>query len=656
MGLITIKIVMTIANSFAAKFTVAFVAIAMMFSVVAPAQAMTDAERDAAIDALMAEINALKAEGGETMTSSSDVCPYTWTRSLNMGATGSDVMKLQAFLNADAATAVAVSGAGSAGMETEYYGPATGAAVMKFQEMYRSDILAPLNLVNATTYFGPSTMAKANALCVSAPEVEEEGEEGEEEEETGSESLGNDEGSITVTGASSDESNLEEGMEGGILGFDVEIEGDVEINRVDVYAEVVDSTTASDNADDYFTEASLWVDGDKVATIDVDDFDTDNYTVVANGATTDEEYRLRFSGLDLVFADGDEPEFQVAFEVVNSLDSADLAADWNVELDSIRFVDGQGFTDSEDGLGETDSFGFDAEEVAELDITDSSDNPDATTLLIDDADDESDEYEVFMFEIEEKNGVDVTVEDLTFTVTTTGETDEAEVVEEMILYHGSTELDSDSVPTGGVVTFENLGIEIDADSTEEFTIAMIFKGADYAGLASDVKVELTSIDDAEDARGYDEGDMTIGGEGLESNVHTLRTVVPVVSDTSFDNDRNEAGDAGTISFEFTIGAEDDDYDFAVANKAAVDGTSDDIRFTTTGTDLTIDVASITKVSGDATATGAGWTIADGDEATFIMDVTFTTVDAGDNGTYRVTVDTVGGIEIDETSTGMNLTF
>jgi hypothetical protein len=397
------------------------------------------------------------------------------------------------------------------------------------------------------------------------------------------------------------------------------------------------------------------VDDEEVAELDVNDFDDDDYSGnVTNGTTDDKEYRLRFSNLGLVFADGDEPEFQVGFEVRSSLDSDDLDADWTVALDSARYADGKGFTDTYEASGVEDSFGFDEEETADLDIQASSDNPDASTLKIDDGDDVSDEYEVFVFEIEENNGVDVTIQDLRFTITTTGETDEAQVVDEAILYMGSTELASESVPTGGVVNFENLDTEIAGDETQEFTLALVFKGSDDAGTGSGVSVAFTSVREAEDENGNDEGEMSISGTP-SSETHALRTVVPVVSDTSFSVDRNEAGDAGTISFEFTIGAEDDDYDFNIANKADVDGSTDDVRFSLTGTDTSIATATITKVSGDATSDGSGWVIADGDEATFVLDVVFTTVNSSDNGTYRVTVDTVGGIEVDETSSGMSLT-
>ncbi len=623
---------MTIANSFAAKLAVAFVAIAMMVSVAAPAKAASDTDLQAQIDALMATIAALQAQlgiAGDASASSSDVCPYTWTRSLSMGDTGSDVMKLQQFLNSDPATQVAVSGAGSPGNETEYYGPATGAAVAKFQEMYRADILSPLGLVNSTTFFGPSTRAKANALCV-APAMDDAADDATDSTDDAADdstmddgpTLGNGEGSIdSVSGTSPDESNLEEGTEGGVLAFDVEIEGDVEINRIDVYAEADDGLSYSDNADDYFTEASLWVDGDKVATVDVNDFDTDNYSVVANGANADEEYRIRFSGLDLVFADGDDPEFQVAFKVVNNLDSADLAGDWNLTMNSIRYVDGEGFTDT-DTTVVTDSFGFDAEEVAELKISTSANDPEASVLEVE-ADDRSGEIEVFVFEIEEKNGVDVTVEDLSVTITTIGTANQSVVVDEAILYNGSTELGAESVPNGGVVTFENIGLDIDADETVELTVKLVFNQTQDYNEGDQVSVAITSTDivDAVDANGNDEVDMTRSGSAT-SETHELRSTGITVAVTSADtavtvDDGPVAGNPDTVTFtwnlDITAFGDDDVYvtsDFA--NIVSALAGADDVEMAyaievSTGSSTTGNSGTITSAADEVAGAGSAYT-------------------------------------------------
>jgi Putative peptidoglycan binding domain len=83
----------------------------------------------------------------------------TWSRSLKSGSKGADVKDLQIFLNMCADTKVSMSGAGSAGMETTTFGPATKAAVMKWQ-MARG-------VTPASGLFGPLSRAKAAMLQAS---------------------------------------------------------------------------------------------------------------------------------------------------------------------------------------------------------------------------------------------------------------------------------------------------------------------------------------------------------------------------------------------------------------------------------------------------------------------------------------------------------
>ncbi|MGB2580273.1 MAG: IPT/TIG domain-containing protein [Minisyncoccia bacterium] len=87
-----------------------------------------------------------------------------FARTLSLGSRGEDVRELQKFLNIDSYTTVAVSGAGSLGNETDYYGPATKRAVIKFQEKYRNDILEPIGLSFGTGVFGSGTRVKVIAL------------------------------------------------------------------------------------------------------------------------------------------------------------------------------------------------------------------------------------------------------------------------------------------------------------------------------------------------------------------------------------------------------------------------------------------------------------------------------------------------------------
>lgn len=62
------------------------------------------------------------------------------TQDLQKGMTSSEVKILQEFLNTDTATRVSLSGIGSKGFETTYFGSLTETAVRKFQEKYKGEL------------------------------------------------------------------------------------------------------------------------------------------------------------------------------------------------------------------------------------------------------------------------------------------------------------------------------------------------------------------------------------------------------------------------------------------------------------------------------------------------------------------------------------
>ena len=89
---------------------------------------------------------------------------FRFDANLSKGADNSDVRCLQIILNLDSDTRVTASGDGSPGNETTTFGPATEAAVKKFQEKYRDDILTPAGLLSATGTVGPNTILKLNQI------------------------------------------------------------------------------------------------------------------------------------------------------------------------------------------------------------------------------------------------------------------------------------------------------------------------------------------------------------------------------------------------------------------------------------------------------------------------------------------------------------
>jgi hypothetical protein len=123
------------------------------------------------IEQLLDEISNIKAklENFRNQLKKPEVCfGIVFQRTLREGMRGNDVKCLQALLNTDPETQVALNGAGSPNNETIYFGPLTKRAVIKFQEKYASEILNPLFLSKGTGIVGPRTIIHLNFLLTSS--------------------------------------------------------------------------------------------------------------------------------------------------------------------------------------------------------------------------------------------------------------------------------------------------------------------------------------------------------------------------------------------------------------------------------------------------------------------------------------------------------
>ena len=656
---------MTIANTFAAKLFVGFVAIAMALSLVAPAQAQTEEELQAQIDSLMATINALQSQLGQapaTGGSSASVCPYAWTRSLSTGSTGADVMALQQFLNASADTQVAPAGsAGSPGMETQYYGPATAAAVSNFQVKYRDSILTPVGLVNPTGYFGPSSMAKANELCSkAAPGGSSDSDEDEDEDEDVE--LSGEAALETFEIDDADDSDIQEGDE------DVEVavltvefaDGDAQISRLDI---VLDGGDEEERPWNVFEDVTLWVDGDKVATKSADS---------KSDYLGDEDLgKLRFTNLNIVGMEDEEFDIVVAVTVQNTVKGSDDGEPWTVGVDSIRFFDA-------DGVATTETSGYDAfSNVADFTILEagaddearirkSSSNPDSTTLKVEDNTKKSDEYDVFIFDIEvEEDSSDLELDDAVVSILISNPAGAGAITADDVIADAYLEIDGKRVKgsaesgtgageldyvinnnaTGTVeYTFDFKGLDLEADERYEAVLSVVFKGQNNGTNYENGVTVKGTVDGSEwEVEGVNISNALTGTQ--TGNEHTLSTVVPVITGVKTNNTQaNNQSNSGSIIFEFKIEAEDDDVTItrtALNNAATLTSSA--------STSLTKPTPSLTKISGDATGGPTDYTIAEGDSATFRLTYTFTTANTDNNGDYTINLSHIAGEKVDITS-------
>lgn len=621
---------MTLTKDIAAKFAIAIVAVAMVLSAFAPvANAQTTEDLQKMINDLLAQVATLQSQVGQGATSvASGVCPYTWTRDLAQGATGADVMKLQQFLNADADTRVAAEGAGSVGMETEYYGPATAAAVSKMQVKYRAEILSPANLVNPTGYFGPSSRAKANAVCVVAPTTPTTPTtpvDGEEEEEEESVTLSGEASLAALDISSADEDEIEEGAEDApVAEVTVEFEdGDAEISRLDV-------SIASSSVDswDVLESVSLWVDGDMVAEKDASD--EDDYQDEDTGT-------LRFSGLDIVAMEDEELDIIVAVTLQNNIDSDDMTT-FMVSVNSIRFFDADGVATTEDadhdlGTAGTDGTDGTAEMVEfsieeagfedEIIVKTSSNDPDSSTIQVED-NKKSDFVHVFSFDIDTDDSInDIELNEVIVKVATTGAAYTALVDDAELEIDGVT-IDDFEVDVDGelaILTFDVDGdVTVDAGDRVEAKLMLRFKpltveGATVkASISGAAAVAGEGADDV-DSTGAATGDThTLRSTGVDVSADTDSAVVTVVD--SADNDyATYKVVLDVTAFEQSV--------FIPINSASttwklVDGNGDDI--TTPAASTTVVVTSSAEEGGEG---NAFFEINEGETETVTVTVTYT---------------------------------
>ncbi len=606
------------------------------------AQVPTQAELEAAgfTEAEIALFMSLT--GGTTTTTSSTNrgCDVDYLRDLSMGATGADVMNLQEFLN-DAGFTVSVSGAGSVGMETMYFGPATKAAVTSFQNANAATILTPIGLTMGTGYFGAGTRSAVRMQCANTTTPTTPGEPTEPGETDG---LSGGEASLEdFEMDKGSDRDVEEGQSGEVaeITFDVE-DGDARVSRLDLTFTTAAAGSEEDEPWDTFDTITLLdEDGDEIASEDVSDED--------DWLDEDSPFVFRFSGLDYVVREGDTATIVVAVELQGSIDSASTTIPWTVyvDTDDVRAIDSEGINQYVGDSAQTVTFDV-VEEGADdaLTLKTSTDDPEPATIEVD-SNDESDEYAIFIFDAEvEEDSSDLEVDKVYASVTVTNPTGgdasitANDVISRVYLEIDGEKVEGDAVSTGtadtqlnhviadtesNAVRFEfdfdkdlTLDGSDDDDTEYEAVLSVEFEAQDSAyDLETTVQGSVTSTDVAAwQVEGND--DVTVAGTPT-GEVHTLALygVDASFSSEAFREVGNDS-DVGEFTLKFTVKAVGEDlYIDKTTGTAATNGIQYSIS-----TDA---AAAAESVSASTTSTadtvGGEWFIAEDDTETFTLKVT-----------------------------------
>jgi len=519
-------------------------------------------------------------------------------------------------------------------METEYFGPATAAAVSKFQVMHRAEVLTPAGLVNPTGYFGPGTRAKANALCVATTGGSTTG-----GSTTGGSTTGGDDNSSSelsgeatlgeATLDSADDDEIEEGSEDApIAELTVNFnDGDASISRLDVK---VNPAPTSTDPWEVLETVSIWVDGDMVAEMDASD----------KGEYQDDDMTLRFSGLDIVAMEDEDLDITIAATVQDGVDSGDQGV-IAVSVPTMRYYDADGVAETENSLDDigTETVSVTVGEAGqddELTVKAASSDPDATTLKVED-NKKSDWYTVFAFDLDTDESVnDIVLNEVPVTVVLSTSTFANRIDDYELVIDGTTIDTLVGSPTVVNATTTELVFDVDGDVTIDAgdrvtaELRLRFKSiptaqAVFEGMTVQGKVTSAQAD-AVDAEGADTLDNSQLSGAATGDAHALRTkgvdVTPDSDSATVTQGDSANDDYATYKIVLEVTAFEQDVFINTDESVSVD------TAVVNSSDSTVAGTSTVVIDSSADVEGGSFKINEGETETVTITVTFDATTAG----------------------------
>ncbi len=448
-----------------------------------------------------------------------------------------------------------------------------------------------------------------------------------------------------------------------VTGLELEADSgsDLRVLSVRVSLENQDGAS-SDDLGDYADEVSLWFGGDQVASVDVEDMNSDD-----DDADGEDEFSQSISLTgDAVVRMSQTEDLRVAVSALENIDSTDLDTnDWDITIEHVRYVDAQGAitTDTDtDDIGAARPFSFvDFSTAAdlELEVDEASDNPESRVVDIDDEDTTTD---VVLLTADLDATGDLMINGLIIDIATSGAS------LEMIADNLSLEIDGDVVQTlqttecsnatVSACNFDDVDMELaDGDGVKLRLLAEINADDDITGTNPTLLATLDADDvDVEDENGdeLDAGDKTGTALGEEHGFIAEGITVAFVSASESVNTDNDP-DLGTFEIKFDVTAFDTDayvdntcgYDATPPTPPAVADQGTIFSYTGSGS-----FASCSLTNGDDETANNNFQVSEGSTEHFTLNVAVN----GDDDFIRVFMESVNWASSDLAAADLFYTF
>lgn len=588
------------------KKIIAFVlATALLAGVIAPA---VGAEEEVTIESLqkviaelVATIASLRSQlGGQTTPVATGLC---LTSDLSQGMTSAEVKILQQGLNQNVATQVAAAGAGAAGAETTYFGPLTKTAVVKFQELYASEVLTPGGLAKGTGFAGPATRAKFNALFCSpvTPPTTVPGEE-PGIPETGIE------GTLSVsTAAVYTETSLKWGTSNQtVYAFKVKAKNsDILLKRINLKLTGTNLIPWKD-----LSHISLYEGDDAIKGVEVT-----KANLIENDYAAD--YDVYFNDLNITIGKDAEKTFVVK---VTTLSNPENKTPVTISLpaNGIRGVDGAKLQQYNTSAVPSKTISYEGlRDTGELQVKNNSTTPKEGVIIGSKTATTKDQI-VFKFDVKAVNN-NITLKEAGIELTQSAST----LLSAVYLFDGDNRLASEATvatTSAQTITFSGLTVEIAKDTTKTFTVKVDLAKVDGSIIPEGSTVTSISVKTATfkaiDANDNNVSNITGSAAGYNQSVYTVAPVF-ALSSAKLTIDPNTSTKA-VADFVFTVtGSGDTIY---IKNDAT--------WFNVNTSDHTKAVTGTPLVYADKTATGGYYEINSAETVKFTVSIDVSVEGAG----------------------------